>query len=63
MHISNHYIAVEPIEKPKSEGYETVEVQNDFVYKGSSTTPPFGAPARMQGVMRSGGKVAKCAPL
>ena len=30
--------------------------------KGSRTTPAGGAPARMQGRISSGGKVAKCAP-
>src|SRR5690606_9182712 len=30
---------------------------------GSNTVPPSGQPARMHGLMRSGGKVAKWAPL
>jgi len=34
MVISNKYIVVEKLEKQKTEGYEVVEVQDDFVYKG-----------------------------
>src|SRR6056300_521237 len=30
---------------------------------GSSTVPPSGQPARIQGSISSGGNVAKCAPL
>lgn len=35
MKISNNYVAVEQIQTEKKEGeFETVQVQNDFVYKG-----------------------------
>ncbi len=34
MQISNKYIVVEKIEEPKQEGFKTVEVQDNYVYKG-----------------------------
>lgn len=43
MTISAHYICVEKIEKEAVEGFQTVEVQDDFVYKGKITHIP-GAP-------------------
>lgn len=40
MRISNNYIAVVRIEKPETEGFKTVEVQDDFVYKGKVVEIP-----------------------
>lgn len=34
MQVSNSYIVVEPIEKEKVEGFQTVETQDSFVYQG-----------------------------
>ncbi len=34
MQISNKYIVVEKLEEEQKEGFKTVEVQDDYVYKG-----------------------------
>ena len=34
MNISNNYIAVEKLEEPKQEGFQTVEVQDSSIFKG-----------------------------
>lgn len=34
MNISNNYVMVERIEEPVKEGFQTVEVQDSFVYRG-----------------------------
>lgn len=34
MKVSNNYIAVEKIEEPATEGFQKVEVQDSFTYKG-----------------------------
>ena len=34
MNLNVHYILVEKVEEPKKEGFETVNVQDSFVYKG-----------------------------
>ncbi len=40
MQISNHYIVVEKLEEEKKEGFQTVEVQDNFIYKGKVTHIP-----------------------
>lgn len=34
MQISNNYIVVEKLEEPEQKGFKTVEVQDNYVYKG-----------------------------
>lgn len=34
MNISNNYIAVEKLEEPKQEGFQTVQVQDSSIFKG-----------------------------
>lgn len=34
MEISNNYVLVSKLEEKKEEGFQTVEVQDDFIYKG-----------------------------
>jgi len=34
MRLNNNYILVEKYDEPKEEGFKTVEVQDNFVYKG-----------------------------
>ena len=34
MNLNAHYILVEKVEEEKQEGFETVKVQDSFVYKG-----------------------------
>ena len=40
MKLSNNYVAVERIEEEKKEGFQTVEVQDSFVYKGRVVAVP-----------------------
>lgn len=40
MQISKDYIVVEKLEQEKQEGFKTVEVQDNFVYKGKVTFLP-----------------------
>lgn len=40
MHISNKYIAVVKLEEEKKEGFETVQVQDNFIYKGKVVLLP-----------------------
>lgn len=40
MKVSNNYIVVERLEVEKKEGFETVEVQDNFVYKGKVVLLP-----------------------
>lgn len=40
MQVSNNYVAVEALEKPKAEGFAKVEVQDDFVYQGKVALVP-----------------------
>lgn len=40
MQISNSYIVVEKLEQPAQEGFKTVEVQDNFIYKGKVTHVP-----------------------
>lgn len=38
--INTNYVMVEPIEKPKTEGFTKVEVQDDFVYRAQVVQVP-----------------------
>lgn len=40
MEISAHYVMVQKVEEPKSEGFEAVEPQDSFVYKGKIVKLP-----------------------
>lgn len=40
MNISNNYVVVERILKPEQEGFQTVEVQDDYVYTGKVIRVP-----------------------
>ena len=40
MEISVHYIVVEKVEEPKAAGFQSVEIQDSFVYKGKVITLP-----------------------
>lgn len=40
MKISNNYVVVEKIVEPEKEGFQTVEVQDSFIYKGRITNLP-----------------------
>jgi len=40
MKISSRYVAVERLEEVKKEGFQTVEVQDNFVYKGKIVLRP-----------------------
>ena len=40
MQISNKYIVVEKLQEEAKEGFKTVEVQDDYVYKGKVTHIP-----------------------
>jgi co-chaperonin GroES (HSP10) len=40
MQISANYIIVKRVEEPKQEGFQTVEIQDSFVYKGQVTDIP-----------------------
>lgn len=40
MQISNKYIVVEKLEEEAKEGFKTVEVQDNYVYKGKVTYLP-----------------------
>lgn len=46
MQISNNYIVVEKLEEEIQEGFKTVEVQDNYVYKGKVTNLP-EAPVHM----------------
>jgi len=38
--LNSNYVLVKKIEKPKEDGFTTVEVQDDFVYKGEIVQLP-----------------------
>lgn len=40
MRLSDEYVEVEPVEKEVKEGYQPVEVQDNFTYKGKVTVLP-----------------------
>jgi co-chaperonin GroES (HSP10) len=40
MKVSNGYVVVERFEDVKQEGFQTVEVQDNFIYKGKVTLTP-----------------------
>ena len=40
MKVSNSHIVVEKLEKEVQDGFQTVEVQDDFVFKGKVTLLP-----------------------
>jgi len=42
--ISNQYVLVEKIDEPVVEGFQTVEVQDSFVYKGKIIKMPSDQP-------------------
>jgi co-chaperonin GroES (HSP10) len=52
MNISNEYILVEKLEEKKTEGFKTVNVQDEFIYKakvvGLSTAPLFMGDRRVE---------------
>lgn len=45
MEISVNYCLVKKIEEPKSEGFQAVEIQDSFVYKGRIVKLPTSQPA------------------
>lgn len=40
MQINSNYVVVEKLEQPVQEGFKTVEVQDNFVYKGKVIQAP-----------------------
>jgi co-chaperonin GroES (HSP10) len=46
MDISVHYVLVKKVEEPKTEGFQAVEIQDSFVYKGKIVRLP-GMPVHM----------------
>lgn len=40
MKVSNNYVAVEKLPEEKKEGFETVQVTDDFVYRGKVVNVP-----------------------
>jgi len=40
MHINSNYIVVEKLEEPVQEGFKTIEVQDNFIYKGKIVCVP-----------------------
>lgn len=44
MNLSNNYVLVERADEPKKEGFQAVEVQDSFVYKGNVVKVPDSQP-------------------
>lgn len=44
MNLSNNYVLVERYDEPAKEGFQTVDVQDSFVYKGTITLVPDSQP-------------------